>query len=359
MELLAYAAAFYLWQCLAFLPEGAVVFRAPLRRFRVLAGEGARLLHPWPSAATLIGARLPIALEGEAVRSLVPSRRFGARASGEASVADLRSAAVSGCTITVAGKPFLRAATAEHASALGRLLRSMGGDPQASPHAVLLRFVRRSLSLARLRRDFAAADRATRWLGFGADVYAVLIFFVLPLLLVFVSPDAALLRVGPLIGVVHVVTVATLYLAHSRLYPAAGGARLELLVPAALFPPLLLRGRQDLLRSATADYHPAALAALVLDAPALEDLLRRELARLDRALAAAAERATATARLVEAEREALLDLAAQCGLAGELSVPRARRDPEAGSYCPLCLSDFRPGFGRCAPCDAATVAYAA
>jgi hypothetical protein len=234
MELLAYAAAFYLWQCLAFLPEGAVVFRAPLRRFRVLAGEGARLLHPWPSAATLIGARLPIALEGEAVRSLVPSRRFGARASGELSVADLRSAAVSGCTITVAGKPFLRAATAEHASALGRLLRSMGGDPQASPHAVLLRFVRRSLSLARLRRDFAAADRATRWLGFGADVYAVLIFFVLPLLLVFVSPDAALLRVGPLIGVVHVVTVATLYLAHSRLYPAAPASSFW-------FPPLWSR----------------------------------------------------------------------------------------------------------------------
>ncbi len=212
----------------------------------------------------------------------------------------------------------------------------------------------RSASPRQLRLRWERLSRDTRLLGGCCDLYALLLFAGLPLLIALLTEERALLWALPLVIVVHLITLFAFYGAHRRLRPELSGERWEALVVAALYPPILLRSRQDLVREELAGFHPMAVRAALVEREVLVERMQQGLAALEHARSTQAE----TPAELERQRAALWAVARECGLsAGELAAARIRDDESARSYCAICLSDYRSGFDLCGECGVRTTPY--
>jgi hypothetical protein len=339
VELIAAAALFLLWECLARAPDGALLLAAPVARVRAVPGAGWRLRSPLPSAPGLLALRLPFALEERGVRG----------AGGVfAEFSALAGAQAVSRRVLVSRRSFARLGSPVAASQVAELLRALAAGSPDARAAQVAGFVRESLALSRARGALESAGRATRWLAPLCDVYAVVALGAAPVLLWLDHEDRVLRAVLPLLGVVHAACIALVFRAHRRLAPAARSARFDLVLATGLFPPAMLAAPKALLAEAFAGVHPLAAAAVLLAQADFASFARRERALLDaRARAGDAAAALERAGLDVIGRELELDLVA----------PPPHADPQAASYCPRCFSDFRPGYAACADCEVATVAY--
>ena len=275
MELIAWLALLYLWQCTLRVPDGASLFLKPLRRWAEFRGGGRRLLHCWPSKTVIVS---------------VPFRAEG---------------------------------------------------PQSE-------------SSRRLRDSIEKATRSTRLLGWCCDFYALLLFAWVPLQIMLLTEELALLCSLPLVGIAHGLALFALHRSHRRLFPGASSERWETLFVAGLYPPILIRSRQDLLRTHLAGAHPMVVRAALLQ----RDELIERIGQARAALKKDEIGGRFDAAVVRREREVLDSLAHECGLSEqELSASRAHSDPTSASYCPICLSDYRPGFESCEDCGIPTRPY--
>lgn len=202
--------------------------------------------------------------------------------------------------------------------------------------------------LSRTLESALAASRALAWLS---DAYAVWLFGLLPAWVLWAGEERALwLAVVPTFAL-HAWGVLLAARAHRRLRPGGASDLWEWLSVCALYPPALLRARHDLVTDACDGYASMSIRAAFQARERFVDQWRREQARLGRA-AAGMECVRARRALLEAlrvEQEIGRD---------EIEAPRPRSDASAASYCPACLSDYRPGFDRCRECELDTVRYA-
>jgi hypothetical protein len=339
VELIAAAALFLLWECLVRAPDGALLLAAPIARVRAVPGAGWRMRSPLPSAPGLLALRLPFALEDGGVRGA-----GGALADFSA----LASAQAVSRRVLVSRKTFARLASPGAARQVAELLRALAACAPDARAARVAGVVRDSLALSRAREALESAERAARWLAPLCDVYAVVALGVVPVFLWLDYEDRVLRAVLPLLGIVHAACIALVFRAHRRIARTARSARFDLVLSAGLFPPAMLAAPKALLAEAFAGLHPLAAAAVLLAPADFASFARRERAQLDaRARAGDAAAALERAGLDAIGRELDVDLVA----------PPPHADPQAASYCPRCFSDFRPGFGACADCEVATVAY--
>ncbi len=187
----------------------------------------------------------------------------------------------------------------------------------------------------------------TEALARASDGYALVLFVAGPAVLLAYGDESGLARRGVAGAVLHLVTWG-LYWRSLRALEAERGRRVELLIAAAIFPPSLLRARQEMADLGLGAPHPAALVACLLPKPRVKQFLAREVARAERDRRRGVDGAAP-------ELEGLVRLAERIGIdLSELRSPPARRDPLAARYCPVCGSEFLPGFARCAECEERT-----
>ncbi len=341
MELIAAAALFLIWECLVRAPEGALLLAAPVARVRAVAGAGWRMRSPLPSAPGLLALRLTFALETLGVRS------------GTGALADfnaLAGAVAVSRRVLVSRRTFARLASPAAASQAAELLRAVASCAPDARAERIETWLGESLSLERARAARAAALRATRWLSPLCDAYALAAFGAVPALLWLDYEDRVLRAVLPVLGLLHLACIALVLRAHRRIAPGARSARFDLVLATGLFPPALLAAPKALLAEAFASVHPIAAAAVLLAPLDFAGFARRERARIE----GAARDGDACAVVERAGLDAIcreLDL--------DPKAPPPHADPAAASYCPRCFSDFRSGYGACADCEVATVAYPA
>jgi hypothetical protein len=353
----------YALQCAVLLPRGGALFLRLPWRWRPFQEPGWNVLHPLPSAASVLATRLPLLEDERGLRAReVPTRLGRAPLRAEPPRLDLAGGSrieVRGKWVRVDGRAFARAVTARRAEWLGTLLRELRG---ASPDAIRARLrqeLAESLSLERFREASDRFRRTTRLLAWSSDLYAAGLFVGLPLLVWRVHSERALLLFFPVFLLLHGAVLAALVLAHRKLDPGARGELVEALIAAALYPPLLLRAVGELRLAALGGFHPATAAAALLPDEERRRFLRVELARLTYAADARAPRDRLGVGLADLEREALAALAAECGLsAEELLAPLPQDDPAVPAYCPICLSDYLRPTGECSDCRVALVPYA-
>lgn len=130
---------------------------------------------------------------------------------------------------------------------------------------------------------------------------------------------------------------------------------MQTLFEVALHPPALLRSFQKLESEVLGRFHPATIAAAVLDSEAGERFLRAEIVRAERA----ASRPAAT-EFPNLELQALERLVIETGRSVEsLLLPPARQDPLADAYCPACHTEYRRATGVCTDCQLPLLPYPA
>lgn len=350
MELWIAFVLLYATQCVVRVPPGSMLFTRPLRRWCFTHRDGWRLTHPLPSAVSLFASRLPVQeLHGRllgrgAVRGLsggaLPSRPLFEPGGGA-------SVSVRGSLVRVGGRPFAQATTKEGAAKLATRLRRLA-DPGSDPRAVLRSALAEGLRFTQLRERRDDLARHSRWLRVSSNVYAALLFVILPGVVAWRGAEAGLLFTLPVVGLLHVSTLVCFASAHRRLRPGHGGDLLETLFAAGLYPPLLLRSQQELANALLSGYHPAAVAAVVLEGEARRGFLRAELVTARHAAESGAGSEFDAAAL---ESEALEGLCQELGEPLEaLLAPPPRFDALATSYCPACHEPYRRSAGLCADC---------
>jgi len=353
VELIGILALLVLLQCGTYLPAGVAGFASLAGR--TLVGEGPRwwFQNPLPGPLTLMGTRPLVELEADGLRPRSDPRH---PLSGQAAPSSNTVAAdtvdrveARGAVVWIAGRRFVRAPDEGCAHWLAGLLRADAGTPIGER---LQAAARSSTVLADLRDERARFEDATQALAIGSALDAALLLIALPAAAAWVGIEAALYWSWPIVVIGHVTLFGVLVRSVRAL--AIDYARLELLLPALLYPPALLRARNDLARRQLSRFHPAAHAAQLLETGALREFLRREFARLDH------PRGSATVGPVAAAERAGL-----CDLLYELEIPESellagptRRSPDAAHYCPVCLDEFMPDGERCRTCDVPLLDYA-
>ena len=198
-----------------------------------------------------------------------------------------------------------------------------------------------AFSLAAFRATLAAARRDTRMLRACCEAYLLFVFVAMPPAIAWLGAEAAWLRALPVFGALQIGTLAALYATERRIVPRPA-RRVERWISSALFPPALFRTPNELVAQRLAGFHPATAAAAILEEEAFVRMLRQEIGRL-------ASDTPSTGPL--------LSLCEQRGIVRSRVLAPARVGPDAASYCPLCLDEFRVERGHCAGCGVVSVAY--
>jgi hypothetical protein len=361
MELVLALLLLYGLQCMIRLPRGGLLFIRPLFNWRITAGPGWRLLHPIPSGACFLASRFILTEDEAGLCGRETPTRFGfaplqqslPRFDVNVSV----EVEARGKTVRVGGTTFQRTQTKHAAEAAAELLRGLRGLPLDDTRERIARELSESLSLVNYRKESERLRNATSLLAWASDLYALLLFVGLPILIWLEHAERALFMVLPVMVLVHLMTLIVLVFAHRRLFPGRRGELLEHLVSCAIYPPGLLCALKDMQRQILDRFHPATVAVMLLPKEELERFLRSELGRLE--LAMSRDRGNPeSVGLATLERNALVELITTCGEFREaLLAPRAGEDPLALTYCPVCLADYRVAEGTCGDCGAVLVLY--
>ena len=364
MELLFYVAAFYLWQCVRFLPAGGAAFVSLASlRLTVQRGPGLRLLSPWPVDLGLVVGGLPFELSSTRAYSSSPFVRAGASGVAErnAPLDGRDQVRVRGFSLVAGGKAFLRAASYQHAAHLASFLGALAtGDEEGRKHT-LERLLKRAFDLSAAREVLSTAKGIVRPLEWCCAVYFLMVAAVLPLLVWRLDGEAAWrILLLPLLAV-HVASLVAMVLVERRLPDPAPGLA-ERVVVCALFPPALLRAPVELVSERLAAFHPATVAAALMPRERFDDFLRREIAEIDnpawsRHGGSEAPDERERGEFLAVLRSGLTSLLGQLGDDASRLSDRRGLDPAAAGYCPLCYGEYRDGGGSCRACGVDTVSY--
>jgi len=354
MELWLTLIALYAWQCILWLSLPGAVFGPRWLGADDLRRAGPQWLSPWPTTLGVVAAPLPFDLSPDA-RSVVV--HTGA-STGPPHVLDLDGLGLDGpglerrqAKLRAGGQTIAKAASKAQAGIWYLALASLAAAPPPERATRFDAFVARSLDAEALRARLGEARDATRWLGRICDLQLLLTFFAVPAVGAVLGGEFALAVSWPALGAVHVFALVLAFIAHRQLFPERGGERFEELFMAALYPPALLRRPQAWIDAAAAGHHPLAWVQVLAPEPEARPIWLRACARLERQAVRDDTRADG------ARREHAMVLSAMPE-AWRDNAMRARTDPTAESYCPVCWNDYRSGFPHCASCDAETIAYA-
>jgi hypothetical protein len=198
-----------------------------------------------------------------------------------------------------------------------------------------------AFALTELRATLEAARRASQPLRVACELYVLFVFVATPAAIAWLGSEAAWRLALPAIGALHVGTLATLMATEWR-YKRCSHGRIDRWISSVLFPPALFRTPADLLAQRLAGFHPATVAAALLDEAAFVRVLRTEIGRLE---------------VAARPCESMLGLCEQLGIDRRRVTAPARVDPDAESFCPRCLDEFRVERGHCLGCDADSIPY--
>ncbi len=351
MELWLTFIALYAWQCLVWLRVPSAVFGPRWLGADDLQRTGVQALSPWPSTLGAIASPIPFALvSNDCDADAIVLRRSDDIETAPPLALDGLELERRGAKVVAHGRAILVAPSKTAARHWCTAIAAVANAAPAERTAVYAREIGHSLDADALRDRLTAARRATRWLGLVCDVDLLFLLAGVPALGLLFGSEYALAISLPALAGLHVLGVVLAFFVHRRLFPDRRGERAEELFMAALYPPALLRRPAAWVDAAVTGFHPLAWARVALPENEAKRVWMRERARLE---GEAARRSDESPALC-AEREAI-----EARWPSTWSQPqtRARVDPLAESYCPVCWDDFRSGFDHCRSCNAETIPY--
>jgi hypothetical protein len=370
LELLAVFAAIYLFDCVHWARRGTVAFRRLFgSRVRVLEGEdmpgneryGVVFAQPLPPFGRLF-------LTQHAALSLTPETAcsFVAQAANPGTRPPqveravrydaIRSIAVEARSVLVDGALFVETGSNRSALRTAEWLESMRAlDPKARDRAIA-RELERSLDAGAAAARIAEFEAATSGLTTICTAAFVVLFLLVPALGLRFGLALAWIPSVAAIALAQFAMVVAFVRAHRRLHAGEKRARRNETVLLALSPPAALRGPDVLSRDFLAEFHPLAVAAVVLDDEAFEEFAVRVLRDARHPLPIVRDGGDEAVRRADLEwRERLVSaletFAVKRGLRRErwTSAP-PRLEPDCQTYCPRCSQQFTLAAGHCTRC---------
>jgi hypothetical protein len=363
-------AALYAWECACWLRRGSVAFTTWLNRHWQVKHPGTLLGNqhggfvfaaPLPPLGTLLTAnQFPLSLSRDTALAFVSANvnpGWRPAQSGRSLPLDaIREVRAEGKKLLVNGEVWLVAPSTTYARFLARELSHIVQLKPAEREKAVRDLAAAGLdpkAVEKRWQNFRAQSRQLRWLGNALFAY---VFVLAPAVLWFVGLRLSWL--GLLIGLFALaVATATLFRrAHRTLYPDAEDERFTHTLTIALSPANAMRAHDALSRLLLEEFHPLAVANVLLPPDAFSKLARRMLLDLRHpALPDCPSEDTAARRAESYWRSALLEAAEavlkRSGIQpDELCRPPKPADESCRAFCPRCRAQFTSTTGCCADC---------
>ncbi|GHG82472.1 hypothetical protein [Comamonas sp. JC664] len=353
-DVLPWFAAFFILDAVVQLRRGQVVFnRTGWGRFQLL-GSGLHLAGALPFGAALTAYDLPFLPTREGVWVFNPDARetpsvVGANAVSFLSWAALGDIQAEGTLLKGAGRVLLRARAPGAARTFAADLVRLRDTPADEREAEVDRWLRRRGDVAEAQARWKRVRLPGALAGVLGTLEALVLFGLFPVL-AFV-PGAAQEgdweRAVALLGCCHLGTLIAAAWALVRSGTSAGEVTSTLGV-LLIYPVYTARAGIHVSRDVLADFEPLACAAVLMPRAGFMRLARRELVRTDESRDAT--RPLSLTSFWDARSRALTRLLEAAGTSAQevLAPPAAPTDVAA--WCPLCLTEYRSGFPKCADC---------
>jgi len=352
--LFPYLVLLYLFDCVASVRSGHLIFISHRgRRFR-LKGDGAHAVGLLPTGQAVVSHNLPLFLSAGGLHLPAVESRWDR----PMRAADLRflpwgeivSAAAEGPELIINRTLSVTLPSAAAAAGTAAAIRELAGSPPARRRA-------KAEALLAAAFDLRGLDRVRERLRIpllGVSIASSLLFLsvyaVLPLALFvrsFQGRSLAPLLLG--MGLAYLLAVAAVVAASKTIDPEDASGRRRLVVLLVLLPPGAAHVLGPLTRDLFARHDPLTIAAALLPPEDFRRVARKEMARL-----AFSELAPGDSELADYFRmreRAVRRLLDQAGVdAGRILAPPRKDSPGSERYCPACEVEYLEGANLCADC---------
>lgn len=371
LEFLGVFAGIYLFDCVHWARREAFAFRAWWgRRTRLVAGEGLLgneryglvLAEPLlPFGRLFLTQPLPLSLTQDSAVSYVSTAtnpgprppQVEAIVSFDAQPKVTREAR----RVQVDGRPFVEAGSARDARRIAELLVELSRSSPRARERRIERLVASSFDAPAVAARLAAFERASVWLRRACTTELVHVFVATPALAYAFGLVRVWLPLLVVLVVLQVVVTWSFVRAHRTLFPDERRARRGEAFLLACSPPSAMRAVDALSRDLLCEFHPLAVAAVLLPRAEFETVLETALRDALHPLPAVREAQDPAVRAAaDSWRERLLRALEGFARAQGLATtpwrePPPRLDPDCRAYCPRCTRQFTVPGGVCERCQ--------
>lgn len=363
-------AVLYGWECACWLRRGTVGFSTWLgrdwqvRHPGTLVGNqngGFILAPPLPPLGTLfVAQQFPLSISPDGVLAFVatsvnPGWR-PAQSGRFVRFADLREARTRGRSVIINGERWVACASPGLARRCVEHLQQLARLKPAQRDAAIGEWLRGAFAAGAVKRkrdDFEPRAKTIRRLSNGLLGY---VFVVVPAVIWHFGFKLSWL--GLLAGLLGLTSATAFFFcrAHRALYPQAGDERFTHTLTILLAPTTAMRAHDALSRPLLEDFHPLALAKVLLPEKDFREFAQRLLRDLRQPAWPLCPNESPGAREVEAQaRRAWQSVVEQFlkenGIEPDtLCQPPAPSDDTCRSYCPRCQAQFTTIARTCADC---------
>jgi len=228
----------------------------------------------------------------------------------------------------------------------------------AERRELIRNFMKEDADIERIKEIHHSCKHRFGYLEILCTLLFIEFFILLPIALYcLLLPKFILNALLANIGVLYACTVSYTYYLLGKIYGKNSGLKTPVMLSIILSPVAAIHALGYLTKDLFTLFDPAALAAYLLPIEKFKDYMRREIYRIHRACGESDEFGWAEFWQIKlASIRGLLD---RLDLKEEnLTAQPEKTEDSADSYCPVCRTEYRPGFSFCSDCGVLLTAYA-
>lgn len=344
----------YLIDCVAYVGHQHLLFSSHFGRWFKLKKPG---LHPvglLPISEAVLSHNIPVLLTSRGVYTVVgklfvDNAQYKAQNLHFIAYEDVTEIEADGKVVKVNGEILIKFPSSTNAQQMSDMLQDLTRLEASSRRERIREFLDDTTNLEKIRVISENRQRMAH-IKILSSVLFVGVFGIFPLALFSGLSSYINLPVVVYLSIcVYLLILIMTYRTRRRLFGSAPSQTVLGMISAILSPVTAMHISKDLTKGIYTRFDHLAIAAALLPSEAFQSAIREELIRITYA-----KEENQNAELNEfwsLREKALHGLLAKAGIRLEqlLAAPR-RRDSSAGSYCPLCLSEYSPGAKKCADC---------
>lgn len=366
--LLVLLAVFYFWECLFWIRRPGVAFRSWFGggwNWKLPTGGlsnrfgGFLLSTPLPAIGGFFAVYWPplIITETKLIKHPDPLDLYDeapTESDGAIAFDQIKRVRAKRHHVLINEKKFVAAGSPLLAESLVERIKKLKEENQEKRPALDRQWLRESLDSSSIQVRLKSLRDSTRLLGFLATLLLSHMAIVVPWVgLNFTLSSTWPVLVGVLLFVNTAIAVQFCRL-HRRFYPAASDERFQHTLMMSLFPLASIRAVETLARPLVENFHPLAVAKVLLNKDSFEQLASHHLRRLRVRVGFSSD--DTERRYFEMLEAAMLEfLKSEKIGAGKLLPPPGAGDPSCHSFCPRCGSQFTFETGSCSDCGSVEV----
>lgn len=344
----------YIIDCIAYVGDQHLLFSSHFGKQFVLRKPGLHLVGLLPISEAVVSHNVPVFLTNRGIYIVrgeywAKNARYKAENLHFTGYEEVVSIEADGKVVKVNGETLINFPSSTNAEQMRQMLQELTCLEASGRRQKIREFLDETTNLQEIR---AIRDNRQPLVHIKilSSILFVNVFGIFPLALYSGLSSYIFLPVVVYLSIcVYLLIVIMAYFARRTLFGTKAVQTVLVMIPTILSPVTAIHVVKKLTREIYTRFDYAAVAAALLPSEAFQSAMREELLQI---AYAKGEKQNAEVKEFWSLREkALLALLAKTEIRMEqLLAPPKRQDPSAASYCPLCLSEYRPGVEKCADC---------